>query len=160
MNDFDPLTYRKALGQFATGVTIVTTRGPDGVPAGVTSNSFNTVSLSPPLILWSIAKTARSLSAFAVAPEFTVHILASDQANLASLFASRVEDKFSDLGLGHDGPPLIDGCVARLHCKTHARHEGGDHIIIIGEVERFDVNAKEPLLFHAGKFAERLHRAD
>lgn len=154
MNLFEPKTFRTALGQFATGVTIITARGPDGKAAGVTSNSFNSVSLDPPLILWSLAKTSRSMPVFEATTHFAVHVLASNQAHLSNHFASRAEDKFTGMEIGAEGPPLIADCAARFLCKAHARHEGGDHIILIGEVEKFDYSSKEPLLFHGGQYAD------
>lgn len=158
MAHFDPKTFRNALGQFATGVTIVTTRDASGNPVGVTANSFNSVSLDPPLVLWSLAKSARSMAAFEQAGHFAVHILASDQDHLSNLFASRVEDKFSGLDVGTDGPPHIAGCSARLVCQTRHMYEGGDHVIMVGEVMDYESEGKPPLLFHGGGYADRIPR--
>jgi len=159
MTQFDPRRYRDALSQFATGVTIVTARGDAGELAGVTANSFNSVSLDPPLILWSLAKSSRSMAVFESADQFAVHILASDQDELANLFASRVDDKFAGLAVGSEGPPLIAGCTARLVCATRHRYEGGDHIIMVGEVLTYESEPKPPLLFHGGGYADKKHRA-
>ena len=158
MAHFDPKTFRNALGQFATGVTIVTTRDTAGSPVGVTANSFNSVSLDPPLILWSLARSARSMAAFEQAESFAVHILASDQDELANLFASRVEDKFAGLDIGEGGPPFIQGCSARLVCTTRHLYEGGDHVIMVGEVIDYESDGKPPLLFHGGTYADRIAR--
>jgi len=151
----DAADFRSALGSFATGVTIVTTRAPDGSDVGMTANSFNSVSLDPPMVLWSISKNALSQPAFAAAEYFAVHILASDQEDLSNRFARRGESKFADLGLER-GPgeiPLLDGCAARFKCRTAYRYEGGDHDIIVGEVLEFDHFDRKPLLFHRGKYS-------
>lgn len=158
MAHFDPKTFRSALGQFATGVTIVTTRDAEGAPVGVTANSFNSVSLDPPLILWSLARSARSMAAFEQAGSFAVHILASDQDELANRFASRIEDKFAGLDIGAEGPPNIQGCSARLICTTRHLYEGGDHVIMVGEVVDYESDGKPPLLFHGGAYADRVAR--
>ena len=158
MAHFDPKTYRNALGQFATGVTIVTTRDAAGNAVGVTANSFNSVSLDPPLVLWSLARSARSMPAFEQASDFAVHVLASDQDHLANLFASRVDDKFAGIDAGTQGPPRIDGCSARLVCTTRNMYEGGDHVIMVGEVMDYESDGKPPLLFHGGGYADRIAR--
>jgi len=158
MAHFDPKTFRNALGQFATGVTIVTTRDAAGNAVGVTANSFNSVSLDPPLVLWSLARSARSMEAFEQAGHFAVHILASDQDHLSNLFASKVADKFAGLEVGSDGPPRIDGCSARLVCETRHMYEGGDHVIMVGEVKDYESEGKPPLLFHGGGYADRILR--
>lgn len=159
MAHFDPKTYRNALGQFATGVTIITTRDADGAPVGVTANSFNSVSLDPPLILWSLSKAARSMAAFERAGHFAVHILASDQDALANRFASRIEDKFAGLEIGDEGLPYIRGSSARLVCTTRHLYEGGDHVIMVGEVIDYETDGMPPLLFHSGSYADRVARA-
>ncbi|MEO1045602.1 MAG: enoyl-CoA hydratase-related protein [Pseudomonadota bacterium] len=158
MNSFDPRTFRDALGQFATGVTIVTARSADGTPVGVTANSFNSVSLDPPLILWSLARTSRCMSVFEAAEEFAVHILASDQDDLSNRFASRMDDKFAGLDIAGSGLPLLEGCTARFRCRTRHAYEGGDHVIFVGEVVGFEHDAKPPLLFHGGDYADKKKR--
>ena len=147
--------FRTALGSFATGVTIVTTITPDGADVGMTANSFNSVSLDPPMVLWSIGKNALSRPAFAAADHFAVHILASDQEELSNRFARRGEDKFAGLELerGPGNIPLLAGCSARFKCRTAYLYEGGDHDIIVGEVLEFDHFEKKPLLFHRGKYS-------
>jgi 3-hydroxy-9,10-secoandrosta-1,3,5(10)-triene-9,17-dione monooxygenase reductase component len=146
--------FRNALGSFATGVTIITTRSPEGADVGVTANSFNSVSLDPPMILWSLAKTSTSYDAFMAAEHFAVHILAMDQENLSGRFARSSTDKFSGLTLerGADAIPLLQGCAARFQCRTAYRHEGGDHIILVGEVDEFDHDGHAPLAFHGGRY--------
>ena len=153
--NFDVQQFRTALGSFATGVTIVTTLGVDGADVGVTANSFNSVSLDPPMILWSLGKNALSRPAFAAAEYFAVHILATEQQALSDRFAKRGIDKFAGLDLerGPGGVPLLEGCAARFKCRTAYRYEGGDHDIIVGEVVEFDHFNVTPLIFHSGKYS-------
>lgn len=157
---FDPREFRRALGAFTTGVTIVTTRGPDGRDYGLTANSFNSVSVDPPLVLWSLNKTAASAPAFTSAEHFAVHILSTDQEPLSNLFATRGIDRFAGLSVtrGPGDMPLLDGCSARFQCRTTYQYEGGDHIIFVGEVLSFDSYAKPPLVFHSGSY-QRLQPA-
>jgi len=157
---FDPTEFRKALGAFATGVTIITTRTADGTPIGLTANSFNSVSLNPPLVLWSLANTSGSLETFKTAQNWAVHVLASDQEALSGRFAKRGEDKFAgiDVDTGAGGIPLLRGCTARFQCKTAFQYEGGDHVIFVGEVVAFDRADSSPLVFHGGKYAHAAHR--
>lgn len=154
----DALNFRKALGAFTTGVTVVTTRGEDG-DVGLTANSFNSVSLDPPMILWSLAKSAHSLLAFKNAEYFAVHILSADQETISNQFARGGADKFSgiDLARGPGEIPLLQHCSARFICKTAFQYEGGDHLIFVGEVEDFDHWDCAPLLFHAGKYG-KIHK--
>ncbi|GAB3629292.1 nitrilotriacetate monooxygenase [Pandoraea terrae] len=151
----DPKAFRSALGAFATGVTVITTRAPDGSFVGLTANSFNSVSLDPPMVLWSLAKKAHSRTAFEAADHWAVHVLAADQEALSNRFAKSGEDKFAGLELDAtaQGVPLLRGCVARFHCKTSFQYEGGDHIIFVGEVTAFEREERAPLAFHAGKYA-------
>jgi 3-hydroxy-9,10-secoandrosta-1,3,5(10)-triene-9,17-dione monooxygenase reductase component len=153
--EFDSKELRKALGTFATGVTVVTTRDEAGRDAGLTVNSFSSVSLDPPLILWSLAKSSLSRAAFMRNDSFAVHILAEDQAELSMRFATRGADKFAGLELerGHDNLPLLKGCSARLQCKTASRYDGGDHDIIVGEVVAFEECERPALVFLAGRYA-------
>ena len=152
---FDPKDFRQALGMFATGVTIVTTRAPDGTPVGVTVNSFNSVSLKPPLVLWSLAKNAHSLEAFQTATHWNVHILSQEQEALSNRFARAGEDKFGQttLDTGITPAPLLTGCSARFQCKTMFQYEGGDHIIFVGEVLAYDRSEHPPLLYVTGQYA-------
>jgi 3-hydroxy-9,10-secoandrosta-1,3,5(10)-triene-9,17-dione monooxygenase reductase component len=153
--EFDSLGFRSALGAFATGVTIVTAIGADGSRVGVTANSFNSVSLDPPMILWSLAKTSRSLAVFEQAAYWAVHILAADQDHLSNHFAKSGIDKFADIEveLGAGDVPLLRECASRLQCKTAFMYEGGDHVIFVGEVLKFDRRDVAPLVFHGGKYA-------
>jgi 3-hydroxy-9,10-secoandrosta-1,3,5(10)-triene-9,17-dione monooxygenase reductase component len=152
---FDPREFRSALGAFATGVTIVTARASDGTPIGVTANSFNSVSLNPPMILWSLARNSRSLAAFESADHWVVHILAADQEALSNRFAKSGEDKFAGLETeaGFGNAPLLKDCTCRLQCKTAFMYEGGDHVIFVGEVLAYDRREAPCLVFQAGKYA-------
>ncbi|MEM1086866.1 MAG: flavin reductase family protein [Pseudomonadota bacterium] len=157
----DQTILRKTLSQFVTGVTIVTTRCRNGEPAGITANSFNSVSLDPPLILWSIGRDSRSLSTFENADYFAVHVLSEKQIDLSSRFASVGGDKFEGLdttsGLGH--APLLTDCAACLECSVFKRVPAGDHIIYIGKVERLDFDhERSPLAYYQGRYA-RLENA-
>ena len=151
--------FRNALGSFATGVTIVTTLGADGADVGMTANSFNSVSLDPPMILWSLAKTSTCFEAFMQAEHFAVHILSVEQEGLSGRFARSGTDRFAGLALerGEGGVPMLPGCAARFQCRTAYRHEGGDHIIIVGEVARFDHDGHAPLAFHGGRYGMFVH---
>lgn len=153
---FDPREFRRALGTFPTGVAIITTVTPAGVPVGLTCNSFSSVSLDPPLVLWSLRRESKSLQAFREAGHFAINILSKGQSMLSSRFASsKIADKFDGISYtaGAGGAPIIDGCLARFHCQSFAEHEAGDHIIFIGQVERFDMTADvEPLVFCQGDY--------
>ena len=156
----DPRNFRNALGAFTTGVTIVTTRDGDGHDIGLTANSFNSVSLEPPLVLWSLAKSSLSLKAFAESKYFAVHILAADQQSLSDQFAKRGADKFGGLNpaRGHGGVPLLEGCTARFECETAFRYDGGDHEIFVGRVITFEHFARPPLVFMGGRYAVALQK--
>ena len=151
----DAREFRNALGSFATGVTIVTTRDAAGHDVGLTANSFNSVSLDPPLVLWSLAKSSNSLSAFIEAEHFAVHILAADQEPLSNLFAMRGADKFAGLQMerGEGGTPLLRGCAARFECRTAYRYAGGDHEIFVGEVLTFEHFDRPLLVYQKGGYA-------
>ncbi len=147
-------SFRDALGQFCTGVTAVTTISPDNEWVGITANSFNSLSLDPPLILWSIARTTPSFDLFGTGDPFVVNVLSAEQEELAMQFAQSGADKFKNVKThpGLRGIPIIDGCVAYLECDVEARHPGGDHDIIVGRVRRVFNLSKAPLLFHGGAF--------
>ncbi len=151
----DAKAYRAALGTFATGVTVITTRAADGSPVGLTANSFNSVSLDPPMVLWSLAKKSLSLPVFRDATHWAVHVLAADQEALSARFARSGTDKFAGLELdsGAAGIPLLAGCAARFECRTSFQYEGGDHLIFVGEVTGFERAERPPLVFHAGRYA-------
>jgi flavin reductase (DIM6/NTAB) family NADH-FMN oxidoreductase RutF len=150
----DPRDFRSALGAYATGVTIITAAGSDGKPYGLTCNSFASVSLNPPLVLWSLVLYSSSLNAFQNASHFAVNVLGASQQALAKKFAKSSDDKFSCVewtpGLG--GAPLIAGNVANFQCRSVNRYYGGDHVIFLGAVESYSYNRKEPLLFARGGF--------
>mgnify|MGYP001294412596 CR=1 FL=1 len=152
---FDPQDFRAALGTFTTGVTIITTRGPDGEPIGITANSFNSVSLNPPLVLWSLSKNARSLGAFSGARHWNVHVLSVEQEALSGRFARQGEDKFADLELdeGISDAPLLRDCTASFQCRTAFSYDGGDHVIFVGEVLAYDRSELPPLVFQGGQYA-------
>ena len=153
--NFDLRKYRRALGTYPTGVTVVTALAPDGAPVGITVNSFASLSLEPPLVLWALNVRSPKLAAFERAPHFAVNVLAEDQAELSQRFASRRANLFDGVEIhpGVGGVPLIAGVAAHIQCRTHARHDGGDHVILVGHVERFDYAAKtRPLVFWAGRY--------
>lgn len=156
----DPLELRRALGRYVTGVTIVTTRGSGGKPEGLTANSFSSVSLDPPLVLWSLARGAASLPAFMEAGWFAVHVLGSHQQALSARFARPAQDKFagppaieglsSSDGLG--GCPILTDSLARFECSVHERVPAGDHVIFLGLVRRITHRDGEPLAYHSGRY--------
>ncbi len=152
---FDPQAFRAALGTFTTGVTIITTQAEDGSPVGITANSFNSVSLNPPLVLWSLAKNARSLPVFSSGRHWNVHVLSTEQENLSGRFARQGEDKFAEVVLdnGVSEAPLLQDCTARFQCRTAFQYEGGDHVIFVGEVLAFDHSDRAPLAFQSGDYA-------
>lgn len=152
---FSQPEFRSALGMFATGVTIVTARTAEGELIGLTANSFNSVSLSPPLVLWSLARAAGSLAAFSTGSHYAINILAADQQALAQRFATRGADRWAGVAFvqGAGGAPLLAGAAATFECFNRSRYEEGDHVIFVGEVERCSHrDAASPLLFHGGKF--------
>ena len=156
-NTLDPRALRSALGTFATGITIVTTRDAQGRDWGLTVNSFNSVSLEPPLVLWSLGKrNEATLAAFREAGHFAVHVLAAEQEALSNLFASPNADRFSaqEITRGAGGVPLLPGCLAVFECRTSAIHAGGDHDIFLGEVLVFTSREGAPLLYHGGRYAK------
>ena len=152
---FDPKAFRRALGNFATGVTIITTVGPDGEKVGVTASSFNSLSMDPPLILWSSMKEARSCEAFEKASHFAVNILSSDQMDMSNHFARQQDDKFAGFeweeGIG--GSPIFPNCAGRFQCETYDKLDGGDHWIFVGKVVAFDDFGRAPLCFHQGSYS-------
>jgi flavin reductase (DIM6/NTAB) family NADH-FMN oxidoreductase RutF len=147
-------SFRTALGRFATGVTVITTRTPEGKLEGLTANSFSAVSLDPPLVLWSLKQHAPSLKSFLEAGYFAVNVLEAGQVALARHFAVPRRDKFDALahvpGLG--GCPLLPGTLAAFECSTHATMDGGDHVIFLGRVHRASHRDGEPLIFSAGRY--------
>ncbi|NJM43983.1 MAG: flavin reductase family protein [Brachymonas sp.] len=147
--------FRAAMGMFATGVTIVTARSAAGEPIGLTVNSFNSVSLTPPLVLWSLGTKAASMAAFEQTPHYAIHVLAVDQKLLAERFASKLMHRFEgvDWQANAQGVPLLPGCAAVFECQAKSRYPEGDHVIFVGQVLHCSHDAsRSPLLFHGGKF--------
>ncbi len=151
---FDGRALRDAFGSFTTGVTIVTTCGPTGADIGLTANSFSSVSLDPPMVLWSLARTSSSIDAFRNSAHFAVHILSADQEALSARFASKGIDRFDGLALdrGPDRVPMLPDCMARFACRLAYQYEGGDHVIFVGEILDFSHSARKPLVFHGGRY--------
>jgi 3-hydroxy-9,10-secoandrosta-1,3,5(10)-triene-9,17-dione monooxygenase reductase component len=155
MTAFDQKLFRNALGMFATGITIVTTTGPTGEPIGMTVNSFASVSLDPPLVLWSVGQHANSFDIFAQTKHFAIHILGKNQEALSNLFASRGEDKFGKLAWqpGDYGSPILPKYAVCFQCQTEHTYPGGDHTILVGRVMAFDDRADgEALLYFRGQY--------
>ena len=150
----DSRSLRDALGEFATGVTVVTARAAGGHPVGVTINSFASVSLDPPLILWSLGLQSPSLAVFEACSHYAVNVLAADQVELSLRFSQSQNDKFAgiDTIVGARGTPILAGCSAWFECRNELRHPGGDHIILVGHVENFARAEKSPLVFHGGQY--------
>ncbi|WP_278493917.1 p-hydroxyphenylacetate 3-hydroxylase reductase component [Acinetobacter gyllenbergii] len=151
----DPMQFRRALGNFATGVTIVTAQNAQGEKVGVTANSFNSVSLDPPLILWSIDKNSSSFPVFEQATHFAVNILSGSQIELSNKFSRRNIDKYDGTSYqtGSGQAPILDHCSAVFECERHEIIEGGDHWIIIGKVVRFRDEGRSPLVYHQGAYS-------
>ncbi|MCE1114440.1 MULTISPECIES: p-hydroxyphenylacetate 3-hydroxylase reductase component [Pseudomonas] len=152
---FDTRAFRRALGNFATGVTVITAADAAGNKVGVTANSFNSVSLDPPLILWSIDKRSSSHAVFDAAEHFAVNVLAADQIDLSNTFARPSDDRFAgiDYQAGEGGAPLLPDCAARFHCQKFQQLDGGDHWILVGKVLAFDDLGRSPLLYHQGAYS-------
>jgi flavin reductase (DIM6/NTAB) family NADH-FMN oxidoreductase RutF len=152
---FSSQEFRTALGMFATGVTIVTARTTHGSVIGLTANSFNSVSLDPPLVLWSLAQAAASLPAFRGGSHYAINVLAADQKLLAERFALKGADRWAGVSFteGMGGAPLLTGAAATFECFNRSRYDEGDHVIFVGEVERCSWRpGASPLLFHGGHF--------
>jgi 3-hydroxy-9,10-secoandrosta-1,3,5(10)-triene-9,17-dione monooxygenase reductase component len=154
----DARDFRRALGCFPTGVCLVTTLAADGSRVGLTANSFSSVSLEPPMVLWSLARSASSAPVFRDAEYFAINLLASEDQPLSSHFARSGTDKFAAFadrfraGLG--GVPVLKAALASFECHSRHRYYGGDHIIVIGVVERYAYDAASaPLVFHRGRYA-------
>jgi flavin reductase (DIM6/NTAB) family NADH-FMN oxidoreductase RutF len=157
---FSALEFRAALGMFATGVTIVTGRDADGTRVGLTANSFNSVSLAPPLVLWSLARQAGAMAAFSRGSHYAINILAADQHELAQRFSRRTSrDRFAGVAFheGVGGAPVLAGAAAVFECFNRSRYEEGDHVIFVGEVEHCTRRAGAlPLIFHGGRYFTEL----
>ncbi|OGT85168.1 MAG: hypothetical protein A3H91_05355 [Gammaproteobacteria bacterium RIFCSPLOWO2_02_FULL_61_13] len=153
---FNERAYRDALGNFATGVTVVTARDPGGFHVGVTANSFNSVSLDPPLVLWSLDRRSLSLPSFQTADYFVINVLAADQVALSRRFARRTDGgKFDRITFkeARGGAPLLDGCAAHFLCRKSFTHDGGDHLIFVGEVLDYKDHGRPALMFYRGRYA-------
>jgi flavin reductase (DIM6/NTAB) family NADH-FMN oxidoreductase RutF len=151
----DPQSFRNALGCFTTGVTVITAVAPSGELLGVTANSFNSVSLDPPLVLFSLHRAAYSLGAFTDGGRFAVNILGADQRELSMRFAKALGDKWSgvEYELWDTGAPILKGCLASFECRTRALYDGGDHVIFLGEVLRLRTGeVGRPLLYFRGRY--------
>lgn len=152
---FSPDEFRDALAMFATGVTIVTARAADGSLVGLTANSFNSVSLTPPLVLWSLSRGAASMAALSTGSHYAINILAAGQKDLAERFATKNIDRWADVAFteGLGGAPVLVGAAASFECFNRSRYDEGDHVIFVGEVERCAHTAgASPLLYHGGRF--------
>jgi len=158
----DPRDFRNALGTYATGVTIITAATADGKPYGLTCNSFASVSLNPPLVLWSLVIYSQGMSIFQNASHFAVNVLGASQQALATKFATPSVDRFAGVawtpGLGH--APILTDSVANFQCRAVSRYYGGDHVIFLGAVEAYAYNRQEPLLFARGGYGRFLSADD
>ncbi|MFL9879373.1 flavin reductase family protein [Herbaspirillum rhizosphaerae] len=154
--EFDAAHFRKALSQFATGVTVITTRLADGTLLGLTASSFNSVSLSPPLVLWSLSEQASSMPVFSGNSHYVINILGADQAALAEQFARKSADRFDgvEYTLSRTGQPVLKGVSAWFECHNRSRYPEGDHVIFVGEVEHCEVMPQAALVFHDGRFGK------
>jgi flavin reductase (DIM6/NTAB) family NADH-FMN oxidoreductase RutF len=152
--EFDSAQFRKALSQFATGVTVITTRLADGSFRGLTASSFNSVSLDPPLVLWSLGGAANSLPVFSGNSHYVINVLAAGQAALAERFSRRTDNPFEgvDYELSRTGQPILKGVSAWFECHNRSRYPEGDHVIFVGEVEECAVQPQASLIFHGGRF--------
>ncbi|MDH5541056.1 MAG: flavin reductase family protein [Rhizobacter sp.] len=156
---FSEQSFRRALGMFATGVTIVTSRDAIGQRVGLTANSFNSVSLNPPLVLWSLSRSAGSMPAFTRGSHYAINILAADQRTLAERFADKSADRFAGVSFreGSGGAPILDGACAVFECFNRSQYDEGDHVIFVGEVERCEHReGAQPLIFHGGRYFTEL----
>jgi flavin reductase (DIM6/NTAB) family NADH-FMN oxidoreductase RutF len=154
-SDVDPRAFRRALGQFATGVAVITAEAADGRAVGLTMSSFNSVSIDPPLILFSIDRSSFSLNAMIEAKGYAVNILGRDQEHLSNKFARALGDKWTAVEhtLGLEAAPLIAGAIAHFECVPYAHYDGGDHVIFVGRVVRFTTYPiDEPLIFFRGTY--------
>lgn len=156
--NFDQDAFRRALSQFATGVTVITTRAPSGQLIGITASSFNSVSMTPPLVLWSLATRSASMPVFRENSHYVVNVLAASQLDLCKRFATVKGDRFEGVShaAGDSGMPVLDGAIAWFECHNRSRYEEGDHVIFVGEVERCGFTGQtgetRPLVFQNGNF--------
>jgi flavin reductase (DIM6/NTAB) family NADH-FMN oxidoreductase RutF len=150
----DTRSFRQCLGKFATGVTVVTCADKAGRPCGITANSFSSVSLEPPLILWNIAKVSNSLDAYLEAKHFVVNVLSRQQEDISSHFARSDHTQFDGIAYSTsaDGVPVLPGTIATFECRTREVHDCGDHHIIVAEVDSYTANDGDPLVFYGGDY--------
>jgi flavin reductase (DIM6/NTAB) family NADH-FMN oxidoreductase RutF len=156
---FSPDDFRAALGMFATGVTIVTARDANGMRVGLTANSFNSVSLDPPLVLWSLSRQAGSMPAFTRGSHYAINILSAEQRALAERFSSKEPDRFAGVAFreSSDGALILEGAAAVFECFNRSQYQEGDHVIFVGEVERcMRREGAQPLIFHGGRYFAEL----
>jgi flavin reductase (DIM6/NTAB) family NADH-FMN oxidoreductase RutF len=153
---FDSKDLRKAFSKFGTGVTVMTAATSDGVLAGVTASSFNTVSMEPPIVLWSLSLTSPSLRVFRDAGHFVVNVLSLQQQELSQRFSKANQDKFAGVALRHTeyGAPVLNDCAATLECMVVSEQTIGDHVLFLGQVKRYEYASVEPLLFFNGKYVQ------
>ena len=153
-SNIDPMALRNALGSFATGITVVTALGKGGQRVGMTANSFNSVSLSPALVLWSIDKASNCFDDFIQAEHYAIHILSADQQSISDQFAKSGGDKFAGLECieNHARVPILPECSAYFECSIAHQYDGGDHIILVGSVANFVDSGTEPLIFYRGDY--------
>jgi len=151
---FDARHFRNALSQFATGVAIITTRAENGAFVGLTATSFNSVSLDPPLVLWSLGNGATSLPLFMENSHYVINILSAHQAAIADRFSRRIANRFEgvEYELSSTGLPILKGVSAWFECANRSRYPEGDHVIFVGQVEHCDANAQPGLMFHGGHY--------
>ncbi len=156
MTNVEVRALRNAMGNFATGITVVTAINENGEPQGMTANSFSSVSLEPPLISWCVGKDSRLFELFGKTNHFAVHILHSGQQAVSQLFAGPEENKFDQLSWcpGINGVPLLDDCASVFQCEMEHRYPGGDHTILVGRVLDFTSMPMPPLIFHGGQYQE------
>jgi flavin reductase (DIM6/NTAB) family NADH-FMN oxidoreductase RutF len=156
---FSAQAFRRALGTFATGVTVVTARDANGGLWGLTANSFNSVSLAPPLVLWSLSRKASSMPAFARGSHYAIHILEAGQRALADRFATKDIDRFAGMAYttGRGGAPILEGALAVFECFNRSQYEECDHVIFVGEVEHCSrLENAQPLIYHDGRYFTEL----
>ncbi len=154
---FDSRDFRNAVGSFATGVCVIGVNPEGEAPFAMTVNSFSSVSLDPALVLWSLQNDSECYEAFEKTEKFSVNVLANDHQHMSNNYAKKDDHILADehYRLGELGTPIIRGAVSSFECRVWARYPGGDHVILVGQVQEMEVNAnKSPLLFHGGKYGE------
>lgn len=159
--NIDSRAFRDAMGCFATGVTLVTARDQDGEPIGLTANSFTSLSLDPPLVLWSLDRKSDTLPIFSTCSHFGVNVLQSHHRDISTKFATKLNHHFGDVPFEtwDSGVPIVPDALAAMECEVFARHDGGDHVIMVGRVLRVQAHTDgKPLMFYRGKYADLNHQ--